>query len=105
MGSSDPVDPDRTYAFTQGYAQAVVALGARHKLPVLDLHTALQAEDGWQTVLLSDGLHFTPAGQALVGRLLTARLEEAYPGDLRCEGGGAAVGRAARFAAPAAAPP
>lgn len=88
MGTREPLAPDRTDAFTAGYARAVVALGARHSLPVLDLHSALRREEAWQTGLLSDGLHFTPAGQALVGRLLIDLLAATYR-ELRRAGAGA----------------
>lgn len=97
MGTSDPVPPDRTNAFTATYAEAVHAAGVKHKLPVLDLHTLLQREEGWQTDLLSDGLHFTPTGQALVGRLLIKLLSTSYA-ELRCgvaRVGSPAAGRAA----------
>lgn len=84
MGTTEPVAPDRTDAHAARYAEAVRALGARRRLPVLDLHAALRREPGWQTALLADGLHFTPAGQALVGRLLVELLEREYPDELRC---------------------
>ena len=79
MGIADPVEPDRTKEYAARYAQAVRVLGAKHNLPVLDLHTALQQEPGWQTELLSDGLHFTPAGSTAVGQRLIALLQDAYP--------------------------
>lgn len=79
MGTSDPVDPDRTNAFTAQYAEAVRQLGGKHHLPVLDLHSELQKVEGWQTGLLMDGLHFTPEGQALVGQLLIGLLGSKFP--------------------------
>lgn len=83
MGTKDPVDPDRTNAFTQEYAEAVKRVAAKHNLPVFDLHSALQLEEDWQTRLLIDGLHFSPAGQAKVGWLLVELLQQAYP-EFRC---------------------
>jgi len=83
MGSTDPVEPDRTNSFAELYAKAAQQVAAKHGLPVLDLHSALQQEEGWETELLVDGLHFTPAGQALVGRMLIELLQRSYP-ELRC---------------------
>lgn len=84
MGTTDAVPPDRTDAAAGRYAQAVAEVGARRNLPVLDLHSLLRREEGWETGLLADGLHFTPAGQALVGRLLVELVQRHYP-DLALE--------------------
>ena len=83
MGTTAPVEPDRTNAFTAQYAKVVLTLASRLGLPVLDLNALLQEQDGWQSKLLVDGLHFTPAGQALVGRLLIELLQRTYP-ELGC---------------------
>jgi lysophospholipase L1-like esterase len=45
-------------------------------VPVVDLYSRLQAVQDWQTVLLKDGLHFTPAGSMAVWGELKAALEQ-----------------------------
>lgn len=82
MGSDAPVDPDRTNAAAGAYATAVVTLGKRLGVPVLDLHTSMQRDEGWQGLLLPDGLHFSPSGQALVGRLMIELLARSWPEEL-----------------------
>lgn len=62
--------PERSNAAAGTYADAVVALGTELGLPVVDLWRAFQKVEDWQTVLLNDGLHLTPAGNELVGRLV-----------------------------------
>jgi lysophospholipase L1-like esterase len=79
MSTTDYVEPDRTNDYAAQYAAAARRVAAAHGLPVLDIHAGLQREPGWQTELLADGLHFTPAGSALVGRMLIDRVTEAYP--------------------------
>ncbi|KAI8466391.1 MAG: SGNH hydrolase-type esterase domain-containing protein [Monoraphidium minutum] len=78
-GSASLPPPDRTDGFTSQYAKAVRGLGARLAAPVLDLDGALRREEAWASELLTDGLHFSPAGQALVGRLMIELLADKYP--------------------------
>ena len=87
-----PVAQDRSNKVMGRYAAAAAALGARLGLPVLELHSLLQREAGWGPRLLADGLHFTPEGQAVVGRLMIELINRTYP-ELRCgrAGGHAAV--------------
>ncbi|MEW5305717.1 MAG: hypothetical protein WDW36_008237 [Sanguina aurantia] len=76
---------DRTNENTGLYAAAVCALAEERGLPVLDLHSLLNAkaqkegEDKFFTGILMDGLHFKPKGQAMVADLVLSRLEEAFP--------------------------
>jgi hypothetical protein len=79
MGTATPVDPDRTSAHTALYAAAARRAASEAGAALLDLHSLLQREEGWEEGLLADGLHFTPAGQALVGRLLVDLLGTTYP--------------------------
>lgn len=48
-------------------------------LPVLDLWTDFQAQQGWQQGLLEDGLHLTPDGNQRVGRLLLELIAREFP--------------------------
>ncbi|KAL0053262.1 hypothetical protein WJX82_003464 [Trebouxia sp. C0006] len=71
--------PERTNDYTSGYAAAVVELGKELQLPVVDLWTSMQAQRDWQTQLLCDGLHFTPAGNRFVYQQLQPAINKAYP--------------------------
>jgi lysophospholipase L1-like esterase len=75
LGTDTPVEPDRSLAYTQQYASAVLDLGRVLSLPVVDLYIRLQSVPGWQTALLKDGLHFTPAGSRAVWQELKAVLD------------------------------
>lgn len=48
-------------------------------LPVLDLWTDFQAQQGWQQGLLEDGLHLTPDGNQRVGLLLLELIAREFP--------------------------
>lgn len=56
-----PIAPDRTHEVTKSYAQAVVDIGNKRGVPVVDLWTALWKEAGETNKglepLLPDGLH------------------------------------------------
>ena len=69
---------ERTNEVTGQYAEAVRALGAELNLPVVDLWTEFQKIDSWQTALLNDGLHLTPEGNALVGKLVLGVIHDAF---------------------------
>jgi hypothetical protein len=92
MGISTPVPPDRTNEHTQQYAAAVVELGKQAGVPVVDLFNSLQDVPGWQNELLSDGLHFTPAGSRRVWQGVREALESHMP-LLRCVVAGLLVHR------------
>jgi lysophospholipase L1-like esterase len=79
LGVDTPVEPDRTLAYTQAYASAVLALGGVLGVPVVDLYSRLQSVPGWQTALLKDGLHFTPDGSRAVWQELQAVLDSQLP--------------------------
>lgn len=57
-------------------------LGSALGAPVLDLWTALQRERDWEG-LLSDGLHFSEAGQRAVRRMVLGHIILKLP-HLRC---------------------
>lgn len=79
MSITTPVPPDRTLAYMQPYAAAVADIGKQAGVPVVDLFNRLQAVPGWQTQLLKDGLHFTPAGSMAVWQELREVLEAQLP--------------------------
>ncbi|KAG1668157.1 hypothetical protein FOA52_005149 [Chlamydomonas sp. UWO 241] len=70
---------DRSNATTGVYAAAVGELGKELGLPVVELWEGMQADEGWGDALFTDGLHFTPAGNAHVYGALMAAVASAYP--------------------------
>ncbi|KAL0417074.1 UNVERIFIED_CONTAM: GDSL esterase/lipase [Sesamum latifolium] len=58
--------PDRTNEATSVYAKQCVMLANELGLPSVDLWSKMQETDGWQKKFLSDGLHLTPEGNAVV---------------------------------------
>ncbi|KAG2428151.1 hypothetical protein HXX76_011831 [Chlamydomonas incerta] len=75
---------DRTLDTVAPYARAAAAAAAELGVPCLDLFNLLQQEPDWGERLLSDGLHFSPAGQARVWELMQALLVRVWP-ELRPE--------------------
>lgn len=62
---------DRENEYTKKYAEKTVLVGKELGVPVLDLWTRLQQEPDWNSGrYLDDGLHFTPAGQALIAPII-----------------------------------
>lgn len=78
-GITTPVLPDRTLAYMQQYAQTVLDLAKQLQLPVVDLYSRLQQVPDWQTVVLKDGLHFTPAGSMAVWQEMQQVLAKELP--------------------------
>ena len=70
--------PERTNAVAGEYARAVKRIGEDFGIPVVDLWTNIQMQPLWQAYL-SDGLHFTSAGNAIVYHLVQAKINEALP--------------------------
>lgn len=70
---------ERTNSVTGQYAAAAKQLAGDLGLPVLDLWTAIQKHESWQSRYLEDGLHFTPAGNKAVFDLLLETLRGAFP--------------------------
>lgn len=79
LGNNEPVLPDRTLEATRPYASAVVSLGNRLVVPVVDLYSSLQSVPSWQSSLLKDGLHFTAEGSRAVWREVHRILEKELP--------------------------
>nr|GMC50303.1 GDSL esterase/lipase At5g45920 [Ipomoea batatas] len=58
--------PERTYEASGTYAKACLAVAAELGIPSVDLWTKVQEVPDWQTACLSDGLHLSRAGNAIV---------------------------------------
>eukprot|EP01018_Ginkgo_biloba_P009752 Gb_07780 [translate_table: standard] len=58
--------PERTNEVTGAYAKTCVAVANESGVPVIDIWSGMQETLGWQEKYLSDGLHLTPAGNAVV---------------------------------------
>ncbi|KAI3967893.1 hypothetical protein MKX01_027076 [Papaver californicum] len=58
--------PERTNEMAGIYAKNCLEVAREMGLPSIDLWSKMQEVDGWQTKFLSDGLHLTPEGNAVV---------------------------------------
>ncbi|KAL8457816.1 hypothetical protein ACS0TY_035623 [Phlomoides rotata] len=58
--------PDRTSEEAGIYAEQCVSVAKELGLPSINLWSKMQETDGWQRKFLSDGLHLTPEGNAVV---------------------------------------
>ncbi|MED6105997.1 hypothetical protein PIB30_000783 [Stylosanthes scabra] len=58
--------PERTNEVTGQYARACVETAKEMGVFSVDLWSKMQETDGWQKKFLSDGLHLTPEGNAVV---------------------------------------
>lgn len=69
---------ERTNQVTGQYADAAKRLGEDAQIPVLNLWEEFQtaSPDEWEKVFLSDGLHLSPPGNELVGRLVLELIEK-----------------------------
>ncbi|TVU22864.1 hypothetical protein EJB05_32585 [Eragrostis curvula] len=88
-GDDDPSrQPERTNEAAGAYAQACMAVAKELDYPVIDIWTKMQEFPDWQTAALSDGLHFTPAGNKILFNEVVKRLAsigislEKLPSDL-----------------------
>lgn len=59
---------ERTNEVTGEYAKQCVELAGELGLPSINLWSKMQETEGWQRKFLSDGLHLTPEGNAIVYR-------------------------------------
>lgn len=58
--------PERTNEVAGEYAKQCVELARELGLPSVNLWSKMQETEGWQRKFLSDGLHLTPEGNAIV---------------------------------------
>jgi len=82
-GIPSSADPNRLNSVTRTYAQACVETGAQLHVPTVDLWSAFQTQNAWQS-MFSDGLHPNAEGGAFIyGQLrlaITAHFAELLPG-------------------------
>mgnify|MGYP001811217189 CR=1 FL=1 len=78
-GVTTPLLPNKSLAAVRPYASAVVSLGNRLGIPVVDLYSSLQSVPSWQSTLFTDGLHFTPEGSRAVWREVLGVMQKDLP--------------------------
>ena len=76
--SESTAQPERTLAAARQYAEAAKEVADERSLPVLDLWTILQEAPEWR-LFLTDGLHFNPAGNEAVFKLLVQKINDCLP--------------------------
>ncbi|OCH95192.1 SGNH hydrolase [Obba rivulosa] len=83
QSKTPPKGLDRDFEVTKSYAQAVVDVGAKEGVPVLDLWTVLWEACGKEeqnlSKFLTDGLHLNEAGYTILFQELMAAIENHYP--------------------------
>lgn len=70
--------PERTNEVTGVYAKKCLELAKELGLPSIDLWSKMQEIEGWQKKLLSDGLHLTAEGNAVVHQEVVRVFNEAW---------------------------
>ncbi|KAF3437016.1 hypothetical protein FNV43_RR19769 [Rhamnella rubrinervis] len=70
--------PERTNETTGIYAKQCVELAKEMGLSFIDLWSKMQETEGWQKKFLSDGLHLTPDGNAVLHRELIRVLSKSW---------------------------
>ncbi|XP_060170483.1 GDSL esterase/lipase At5g62930 isoform X1 [Lycium barbarum] len=68
--------PERTNEVAGEYAKQCVELARELGLPSINLWSKMQETEGWQIKFLSDGLHLTPEGNAIVYQEVVKVLNE-----------------------------
>ncbi|RAL47589.1 hypothetical protein DM860_011327 [Cuscuta australis] len=78
--------PERTNEVTGEYAKKCLELAMELDLPSINLWSKMQETEGWQKRFLSDGLHLSPDGNAVVhGEVVRVLSEVWFSADrLRC---------------------
>ncbi|KAJ0048910.1 hypothetical protein Pint_15456 [Pistacia integerrima] len=71
-------EPERTNEVAGVYARQCVELAKDLGIPAIDLWSKMQETEGWQKKFLSDGLHLTPEGNAVVHQEVVRVLKEAW---------------------------
>ncbi|KAF7092941.1 hypothetical protein CFC21_095384 [Triticum aestivum] len=69
--------PERTNEMAGVYAGQCMELAKEMDVQCVDLWSKMQATEGWQKLYLSDGLHLTPEGNALVHKEVVQTLRGA----------------------------
>lgn len=79
--SASGLDLDRSNDAAAAYARACVEIGQAENVPVLDLHTYVNAtypDDVERGALFSDGLHFSALGNAVVTQQIADKIAEMF---------------------------
>ncbi|XWS60739.1 hypothetical protein CRYUN_Cryun07bG0061600 [Craigia yunnanensis] len=76
-GEKAMTSPERTNEVAGVYARGCVELAGELGLQSINLWSRMQETDGWQKKYLSDGLHLTPEGNAVVFQELVRVFSEA----------------------------
>ncbi|KAJ6913296.1 hypothetical protein NC651_015723 [Populus alba x Populus x berolinensis] len=74
---SDRIDMVRTNESCRIYSEACLEVCREMNLKAIDLWTATQQIDNWETVCLTDGVHFTPEGSKIVVKEILRVIKEA----------------------------
>ncbi|EEF51990.1 Isoamyl acetate-hydrolyzing esterase, putative [Ricinus communis] len=70
--------PERTNEMAGVYARQCVELAKELGIYSIDIWSKMQEKEGWQKKFLSDGLHLTPEGNAVVSREVIRVFSEAW---------------------------
>ncbi|XP_047341954.1 GDSL esterase/lipase At5g62930 [Impatiens glandulifera] len=76
-GNNAMEQPERTNEVAGSYAKACVELANELGLPSINLWSKMQETEGWQKKFLSDGLHLTAEGNAVVYKEVVRVFERA----------------------------
>ncbi|CAL5052327.1 unnamed protein product [Urochloa decumbens] len=69
--------PERTNEMAGVYAGQCIELAREMHIPCVNIWSKMQETKGWQTLYLSDGLHLTPEGNAVVHKEVVKTLRDA----------------------------
>lgn len=72
-------EPERTDELAGAYSRAAAEVAAAKGVPFVETWGPFHAVSGWETKLLSDGLHLTPAGNDRLLSLLQESIEGNFP--------------------------
>ncbi|KAL3585766.1 hypothetical protein D5086_012633 [Populus alba] len=74
---SDRIDMVRTNESCRIYSEACLEVCREMNLKAIDLWTATQQIDNWETVCLTDGVHFSPEGSKIAVKEILRVIKEA----------------------------
>ncbi|KAJ6871370.1 GDSL esterase/lipase CPRD49-like isoform X1 [Populus alba x Populus x berolinensis] len=75
---SGKMDMVRTNESCRIYSEACLAVCREMNLKAVDLWTAIQQVDNWETVCLKDGIHFAPEGSRIIVKEILRVIKEAH---------------------------
>ncbi|KAJ6968893.1 GDSL esterase/lipase CPRD49-like isoform X1 [Populus alba x Populus x berolinensis] len=71
------MDMVRTNEYCRIYSEACLEVCREMNLKAVDLWTAIQQVDNWETVCLKDGIHFAPEGSRMIVKEILRVIKEA----------------------------